>query len=45
MQNSFIKRKVRCVKKLKKNLRAMFYLYLIRLFEKMRKFVERFVKV
>ena len=45
MQNSFIKRKVRCVKKLKKNLRAMFYLYLIRLFEKMGKFVERFVKI
>ena len=31
---------MRCVKKLKKNLRTMFYLYLIKLFEKLRKFVE-----
>ena len=44
MQNSFIKRKVRCLKKLKENLRAMVYLCLIKLFEKIRKFVERFVK-
>ena len=45
MQNSFVKRTVRCLKKLKKNLRAMFYLYLIKLFEKIRTSVERFVKV
>ena len=41
MQNNFTKRNVRCVKKLKKNLRVIFQQYLIKLFDKMRKFVEK----
>ena len=45
MQNSFIKRKVRCVKKLKKKLRAISYLYLIKYFGKTRKIVETFVGI